>query len=682
MTDRAPGHDQAAEDVPCYNCGMKGHLVFACPEETRCIPAGLEASRKRKASGTDYHTPVKRTKGPVVTHYPPPPRPPGLPPIPPPPAMRSPRSSYRGFHSGPDPAGPFYVQPHPGRYERHPPPYGGQSAYRGFPYGNSRGAYEHRLQASPQAPPLLPPPPPPPQLPPPPPPETPYRPSFPHRYDQHHSRSSTYGRPSASRPDYYNDHSVGVRPISPYAITHPNPHQAAYEQYPGSSNVDSRYRGPPQPYPPQPNGSGNAHGYDGTFPARPYPSNHGSLPPRNYSYPSNQYTPSDLPPYHSRGNDRDRFVDRAYEPRRDRRHYAERFSGENEHNRERRDRRTRYGSPKGRNRSGRRGKDRPARAPSPVNTNSSANQLSHSTIPEKIKSQADFNNAAFVHIKGLDNCAEDFRWEEEMIFKELPIEMTRDLIREPLPAEWTGEPIMPPKYDKETITSKYVTLLNVDEFALTVRETEAWRVMQHHPVFLPPTEIRIEKLREYEKAVVNATTTSSPESGEVCETDDQNPTTPTKSPSPLWGEDHHEAHRNHQDQSTTDSQDHQADHNDTTTNGNTRQSSFRTPSTSPRPRRRLSSSLYRSSSERSSPGDPSGQSSRRSSRSNPSHPSSRRSSTVSPLTPNERELLGMRPYSSDSESGGDSPMPQVNGASPPRPRPRPAKVQAAYQRRW
>lgn len=39
MADRAPGYEQAAEDLQCYNCGMRGHMFFACPEDTRRVPA-------------------------------------------------------------------------------------------------------------------------------------------------------------------------------------------------------------------------------------------------------------------------------------------------------------------------------------------------------------------------------------------------------------------------------------------------------------------------------------------------------------------------------------------------------------------------------------------------------------------------------------------------------------------
>ncbi|RWA09711.1 hypothetical protein EKO27_g5396 [Xylaria grammica] len=154
-------------------------------------------------------------------------------------------------------------------------------------------------------------------------------------------------------------------------------------------------------------------------------------------------------------------------------------------------------------RSERRFPDQPAGVPSPVNSTPPALSAKASPFLEGSRpQQQDRSDTVLVNLKGMEKyTTEEFSWEEEMIFKELPDKTTRDLIREPLPAEWTDDPIMPPKYDKETITSRYINPTNVDDFALNVRETKAWQVMQYHPAFLPPTEIRIEKLWEYEKAL-------------------------------------------------------------------------------------------------------------------------------------------------------------------------------------
>ncbi|KAF2973046.1 hypothetical protein GQX73_g588 [Xylaria multiplex] len=631
MADRPPGYEHAAEDHVCYNCGMKGHMFFACPEDTRRVPAGLEASRKRQASGNDYHVPAKRSKGPVVTHYPPPP-PLGLPHIPPPPIPYSPRPSYEGFHSGPPPGpssgqppvpptGPPYHQPHHlGHYDQYPPPNTGRSAPRGLPYGSSRDVHEHQFQGPPRAPPS----------------ETPYRPPHYDQYDRPGPLTAApYGRPYSAPPDRYDEQSAGLPQGPPYTATHRAPYQAHFDHYPPAPGVDNYYPGPPQPYPPPHSNiyrNASHYGYDTAPPARLYTaSNHESPPPGTNSYQPHQFPPSDPPPYHIRYDGR--FIDRpSYEPQRREAHpqLPERRSGESRQNRERHGRRMRYDSPKGRSRSERRFTDQPVRVPSPVNCTPPAQLGKDSTFTEGSKPQQSISDAVLVDMKDTEQyTAEEFSWEEEMIFKELPGKITRDLIREPLPAEWTDDPIMPPKYDKETITSRYINPTNVDDFALSVRETKAWQIMQYHPVFLPHTDVRIEKLWDYEKAsnpgpVYNKQSRhstnnggsgrqrgkswgsktrgsrqmrysqyhgqshssddqlsyfrpglikrmwdqtsyrdndepegenegmgqkskiSSPEPGEVCESDDQEPTATTKSPSPSWQGDYHHMRQKYQ----------------------------------------------------------------------------------------------------------------------------------------
>ncbi|KAJ8125471.1 hypothetical protein O1611_g8168 [Lasiodiplodia mahajangana] len=751
MADRAPGYEQAAEDLQCYNCGMRGHLFFACPEDTRRVPAGLEASRKRQASAGDHHASIKRGKGPVVTHYPPPP-PLGLPHIPPPPTTYSSGLGYEGFHAGPPPSlppGPPYHQPpHTGQYSHYQPLNPGRSASRSFPHSNPPDAYEHHFQGAPRAPP----------------PETPYRPPHYDPYDRHRSGPSpgvSYDRPYSAPLDRHDEHHPGsLLQGSPYTGAHRGPPQANFEHYPPAPGVDNYYTGPPQPYPPPPS---TVHrnpphsGYGDSSSAQFYAPSHGSPPPGVYAYPAHQYPPSDPPPYHARYDDR--YTDRpSYEPqRRDTHpHYAERRSGGNRQNRERH-RRVRYNSPKGRSHSERRFLDRPARVPSPVTSTPPAKSTRESTAPESRVSQQSPSNTTLADNKSIEKyTAEDFSWDEEMIFKELPFKITRDLIREPLPAEWTDDPIMPPKYDKETITSRYINATNVDDFALSVRETKAWQIMQYHPTFLSPTDVRIERLQDYESAldpggvydkrnhysinssggrqrgkswgsrarggppkrypqnygqdhpssddqsnyfrsrpakrswertdyrdsdtperaseiVAKKPKISSPEPGELCETDDQ-PTSTSKSPS--WDNEYHHIPRDH---SANALQNSRASPPDITSESSARRSSLHAPSTPPRRPRHTSPSPSRLSSIRSSRGGPVRASSRRSSRSN-SRPSSRQSSIGSPLTPNERELLGMASSSGSSDSGRDSPTPQINDASS-RSRQRPAKLHAAYHLR-
>ncbi|KAI0486126.1 hypothetical protein F4859DRAFT_356545 [Xylaria cf. heliscus] len=754
MADRAPGYEQAAEDLECYNCGMKGHMFFACPEDTRRVPAGLEASRKRQASGSDYHVPAKRSKGPVVTHYPPPP-PLGPPHISPPPTF-SPGPGYEGFHSGPPsslPARPPYQPlPPPGHYDQYPPPNAERGAPRGSRHSSSRDAYEHHIQGTPRAPP----------------PERPYRQFQYDQYEEHRpgpSPDASYGR-SYSAPDRYDERSAGLPQTSSYAATYRS-HQAHFETYPPAPGVDSYYPGPPQPYPPPPlnvHRTSPYYGYDGASTARPFTSGHEPPPPGTYSYQPHQYPHSEAPPHHGRYDER--FLDRPpYEsPRMDAHsQYSGHRSGESRQNREHYSRRMRYNSPKNRSRSERRFPDRPARLPSPINSTPPAQSVNDAVEPENNQSQQSSTNTVPANTISTEKyTVEDFAWEEEMIFKELPPKITRDLIREPLPVKWTDEPMMPPKYDKETITSKYINSANVDDFSLGIRETKSWQIMQYHPAFLPPADVRIEKLLDYKNALDSGPTynkqnrhtssnstgsrqrgkswgprargsrhtryaqhhgqshpsgddqfnhfrpeatkknwdhanyrdvgnheresegsgrepkISSPEPGEVCETDDQGPTPTTKSTTPSWDPEYHVVSQNHRDHIVSSLQDSRAGPRHLISDSDARP---RTPLTPPPPPRHKSGSPSRVSRGRSSPRGPSRPSSRHSSRSNPSPGSSRRSSVGSPLTPTELELLGMRPYSSGSEVGQDSPTPQLNGSAN-RSRQRPATLHAAYQRRW
>ncbi|KAJ3574518.1 hypothetical protein NPX13_g4333 [Xylaria arbuscula] len=701
MANRPPGYEQAAEDVVCYNCGVKGHIFFACPEDTRTVPAGLEASRKRQASGNDYHAPTKRSKGPVVTHYPPPP-PPSLPHIPPPPITYSPRPGYEALHPsplpGPPPGPPYHIPPHPGHYDQHPSQRAGRSASRGLPHSTSRDIHEPSFQGPHRAPPN----------------DSQYRPPHYDRYDQHRLGPPPYSRPYSAPPNRYDEQYSRPALAPPYATVHGPPHQAPFEHYPPAPGVDSYFSGPPQPYPPPPSTiprASSQHGYGDIPQALHYAPVHGPPPVGNPSYQSHHYPSSDMPPYHARYDER--FADRpSYEPqRRDHHHqHRDRRPGENRHNRERHGRRRRGDSPKGRSRSERRD--------------------------------------------------DDFSWEEEAIFREAPVKTTRDLIREPLPAEWTDDPIMPPKYDKETITSRYINSTNVDDFALSVRETKAWQIVQLHPAFLAPTDVRIEKLWEYERALnlspglnkqnrpwtntgtsgrqrekssifrtrrghqprysqyhgenhllsedhrsqlqitprdsewektsyrdvkesEGERTTSkkpkihSPEPGEVSESDDAEILTAVRSSSPSWEEKYHHVRRDYQKRDMHSMHDSRG----AVSGGGVRLSCSPVAITPPRPTSQMSGSSPRASSTRSSHNDLSKPPSRRSSRSNPSQPSSRRNSMGSPLTPTERELLGMLPYSSDSDTGQESSIRQSVDA-PKRQRQRPAKLHAAYQRRW
>ncbi|KAI8632458.1 hypothetical protein F5Y19DRAFT_472490 [Xylariaceae sp. FL1651] len=749
MADHAPGYEQTDEELQCYNCGMKGHLFFACPEDTRRVPAGLEASRKRQNSGNESIAPRKRSKGPIVTHYPPPP---GLPNGSPPPTTYSPRPGYEGYYPGQPPGTPAthpYHQPaYPERYEQYPPATG-RGPPQGFPYGGPRNVHEHQFHGPPR------------ELPP----GVPYGSPRYDRYDQYHSGPSPLpppGRPYSAYTDRYDEPPPGIPRGSHFASADRPPYQTHYEQYPPTLGVDNYRQGPPQQYPPAPHPNAyrdlSHNGHDDVPAPRSYPPGPGSPPPGPYHYQSLQYSPSVPPPYHT--YQETQYSDRpAYEPQRREgyRHYGERRYIESQQNRDRHDRRARYDSPKSRVRSERRFQDRPPRVASPVRPISQALPKVEPTLPAVNKCLQGPDHVSPADHKSTEKESdEEFSWEEEMIFMELPAKITKDLIREPLPAEWTDDPIMPPKYDKETITSKYISSSNVDDFALSVRETKAWQVIQHHPAFLPPTGVRVEKLWDYERALNPGTIpskqnrhisnkqrgknwgpktrgsrqnrypqyhghhqspaigqssytqlgirkrswdqtnyrdaerpqeegeiyekkpkVSSPEPGEVFEIDDQEPVPETKGTSPSPTGEYRQGHQDLQARVISTLQDPQTALPDISTQDCIRRSPLPILSPAPPPSR-PPGYHSRPSSRRSSRSGPSRPSSRRSSRSNPSRPSSRRSSMGSPLTPNERELLGMRPYSSGSDTGQDSPTTQFNDISS-RFRQRPPKVDAAYQ---
>ncbi|KAK8128028.1 hypothetical protein PG984_009136 [Apiospora sp. TS-2023a] len=163
MADSIPGRP-ASSEPPCYNCGMRGHLFTACPEPTRELPAGLEASRARQhTSGSDRGDFDRRHKGPIVTRYshpssqspivapypPPPPQPysygpphssPSYPPQPPPPAHYPPSSYGQGYPPPPRPAydgynAPGTTGPPHGSHPSYGPPSYGQAAPPHHGYG-------------------------------------------------------------------------------------------------------------------------------------------------------------------------------------------------------------------------------------------------------------------------------------------------------------------------------------------------------------------------------------------------------------------------------------------------------------------------------------------------------------------------------------------------------------------
>ncbi|KAF7542414.1 hypothetical protein G7Z17_g11589 [Cylindrodendrum hubeiense] len=125
MPDSAPGHAARPEDAQCYNCGASGHWAIACPEPTRETPAGLAAWRSNNNMGKgnnnrDQHGGPKKSKGPIITKYAPPPTPgPTVNRYGPPPGYGQPPGPYPG------PAPPYHPQypPHSAPIPNYAPGY-------------------------------------------------------------------------------------------------------------------------------------------------------------------------------------------------------------------------------------------------------------------------------------------------------------------------------------------------------------------------------------------------------------------------------------------------------------------------------------------------------------------------------------------------------------------------------
>ncbi|KAI0396706.1 hypothetical protein F5Y17DRAFT_77974 [Xylariaceae sp. FL0594] len=739
MTGHGAASEQDAEKLECYNCGMKGHLFFACPEDTRRVPAGLEASRKRQAAGNDHHGSVKRSKGPVVTHYPPPlpPPPPGVPPIPPRPATYSPRPGYGVHYLGPPPglpaAPPLPPPPLPKHYEPYPASARGRETSRGLPFAGVQDGYEHHSHSAPPG--LAH--------------EAPYRSP---RHDDHNRYRSSffpwapYGRPYSIGSSRYDDRPPGLPPRPSYGAP-----QFHHDQYPAAPDIDGYPSRPPPPYPPPPYSDGYRnslqYGYENSgLPPGAYQPNPGLPPPEGHLHRSQLTPPFDLPRYRTRHDDRSTDWP-GYDQRSDSRDHLDHRSG-SRHNRDRSHRRSRYDSPRSHGRSERRFQNRPAesstsqKSPPPVHSTTDTVAFQ----PENPETRSN-NGTSQKTVTGDEDKAGDFTWEEEMIFKDIPPKITRDLIREPLPLDWTDEPIMPPKYGNETIISRYVTAESIEEFAMDVRNTKSWDVVQHHPAFVRPEDLSISSLRKYETALARASPHRRQISPNISnrQRDRNNGHRPRgdrqnwQPQQPLQGDKPRDDQLNHKGPRDADGARRHNDRGDAQepeTEGGRPRKRSKTSSPEPgelqdsdkdkrppNPRKQCASPLLMEEEHRQDcpsqndrlvtplrssgaklPDDSLTAGSRRklplsgppTSASPSSRSPSRRGSTGSPLTPTELELLGMGPDSPASEARHDydSPPPRPSPSPPPptppskkasdKPRRRPprAGMHAAYQRRW
>ncbi|KAI1266097.1 hypothetical protein F5Y18DRAFT_435504 [Xylariaceae sp. FL1019] len=738
-TSLAPGYEQRDQDHKCYNCGLHGHLFTACPEDTRSVPAGLEASRKRQNLGNDSAASRKRGKGPIVTHYPPP-APPGIgshniyqPGIYDP--HRGRNMSFQHQPPLPPPPASHYERPAMEAYSHQPPPPG--SSLQGPPqslhYDSPRDFYANSYQNSSRG----------------------------HAAQDVPYVNGYYGRPRSDPPPaplpprHYSTYSEGYErhpansPHDSPSIAPYQPPPPYYEQYPPAPGIINYPPGLPQPYPsaapPYSYPGSSSHSDNGPLPPHAYPSSHGSPPVAQYPYPPPP--PPPLPQY----SHQDKYSQAyPYPSREDRRYDYDRHSSQGFRRRGDRGRqRSRRHSPPGRYRGEQRYDDRQFQRPDTVQSASRKEQ------PELVPAltpttSIDVPPANEISVKRTieDDFDADFEWNMKTIFQEPEIKITKDLIREPLPLEWTEDPMMPPKYGAETVTSKFVTAANVDEFALSVRETKAWKTLQYHPAFLPPEKLRLEALFEYDSAITNAGLglPSQVWNKKPLETNGA-PRGNTSRPNISVPNGHHNTHQAKANDLHNNRFVHKKrswdehDHSEVISQGKKTSSAYkRSKVSSPEPgevtatderglerfttarvfqgwkendRIENNASGFNSTTRHDTPRSKSASSSSSSATSPPyippspqplnqllpdniSRPSTRSSSRNeisrqsrssepgSPLTPNERALLGLLGGDSDTERDSPEPEPEpLPKIQAPTPKPRRSKVvAAAYQRRW
>lgn len=94
--------------------------------------------------------------------------------------------------------------------------------------------------------------------------------------------------------------------------------------------------------------------------------------------------------------------------------------------------------------------------------------------------------------------AEDDLLEELSIaFVDFVPEHKGDPIAEPLPHEYTEDIMLPPAFDAKGVKSKHITPSNLDDFALSIRDTNQWNQYRNHPAFLSPEEVNLKALESY-----------------------------------------------------------------------------------------------------------------------------------------------------------------------------------------
>lgn len=79
--------------------------------------------------------------------------------------------------------------------------------------------------------------------------------------------------------------------------------------------------------------------------------------------------------------------------------------------------------------------------------------------------------------------ADDFEWELQALFKEIPIHPS-DPIGRSLPDLYTEDVLLPPAFGAKMVQSEYVNEDNLEEFKQPIRATKYWDSLQYDPAFV------------------------------------------------------------------------------------------------------------------------------------------------------------------------------------------------------
>ncbi|KAL8409169.1 hypothetical protein RB594_007571 [Gaeumannomyces avenae] len=458
MSERAPGQDGPKDEPECFNCGVRGHFVIACPEEVRKVPAGLQAFRQRKAASQSKNSSQggsgqgKGAGGMVITRYGPPPGhhsqlanylPHASLPLPPPPPAQAQAAPYY-----PPPPAPAPAPPAPAAGWPYPPSsYGAGYPAPPPPPPRSYPPYDPYSQPSVYGPPgHLPPP----GHPPGPPPVNSYHPP--------------YGTPPQP---YYPPPQQTYTPPAPYPAHGPPPVPAAHPPHPSLPPVPP----PPYPYPPP------TQSYPGPYEAHQpyYPPAYPSEIPRGH--PQNDRSRNQRhrngPPHH-KGRDRDR--DRDRDKGRDRDREKDRGRG-SKHQRKGQGQRNRSPS-----KAAEMTTTRPSTLPKVPPPSLPARQPRRT--PDTVEPVPDKDHVGKPKKEPTPEIEDDdFEWELQAAFAQHPTKPA-DAVGRPLPNEYSDAPTIPPAFDSNSIRSDFFSADNCAEFLRSIRELKFWEKAKNDPAFL------------------------------------------------------------------------------------------------------------------------------------------------------------------------------------------------------